>query len=512
MRVMDTDVIIVGAGPTGLMLATELRLAGVRPLVLERRLQHSSVPKASGLGGQILDLLHYRGALEPIFEASGGYHPAARFPFGGVHLDFTQLVDPPMRAMPLPQARLEELLTDRLTTLGGEVHRGHEVIAVEQDERTVTAQVQGPDGPYRVTARFLVGCDGGRSRIRDMAGISFEGTTYPEVNRFATVELPDAVTVLDNGDLDIPGFGRLASGFTRTERGLFAFGAAIPGEPLSVFTTEDELTEYDNDDPLTLPELRASIHRVLGVDLAVANPTRLSRFTFQARQADRYRAGRILLAGDAAHQFPATGIALNAGMLDTVNLAWKLGAAVHGWAPDALLDTYHAERHFAGERTMLHAQAQVALRRGTDPAADALRAVFQELVTDEPALRRMGSMIAGTNFRYSLPNPNGHTLTGAFAPDLPLHTDDGVTTVAALMPPARPVLLDLADRADLRELAADWSDRVDIVQAKTEDRPADLILIRPDAHIAYAATIDEPTDTAAPALREALTRWFGAPA
>jgi hypothetical protein len=243
----------------------------------------------------------------------------------------------------------------------------------------------------------------------------------------------------------------------------------------------------------------------------LGEPTRLTRFTFHARQVERYRDGRILLAGDAAHLFPAPGVALTAGMLDSVNLGWKLAAAIHGWAPSGLLDTYHDERHLAGERTLLHTQAQVALRRGHDPAADALRELFQELLVDEQPLRRIGALIAGSDIRYPLPGHDHHALIGSFAPDLALHTDRGATSVAELMHTARPILLDLADRADLRETALDWRHRVDIPTADTDDRPADALLIRPDAHIAWAATVDEPTDTAAPALREALSDWFGTP-
>ena len=280
---------------------------------------------------------------------------------------------------------------------------------------------------------------------------------------------------------------------------------------MGLYTSEEESAEYDDDEPMTVTELRDSIRRVLGVDLPLGEPTRLTRFTFHARQAERYRDGRILLAGDAAHLFPAPGVALNAGMLDSVNLAWKLAADIHGWAPAGLLDTYHDERHLAGERTMLHTRAQVAMRRGHDPAADALRELFQELLVDEQPLRRIGALIAGSDIRYPLPGPDHHALTGTFAPDLALHTDRGTTSVAELMHTARPVLLDLADRPDLRETARDWQHRVDIHTAETDHRPADALLIRPDAHIAWAATIDEPTDTAAPALREALSGWFGTP-
>ncbi|GAA0838247.1 FAD-dependent monooxygenase [Streptosporangium amethystogenes subsp. fukuiense] len=507
----DTDVIIVGAGPTGLMLAAELRLAGVRPLVLERKPHRRDVPKAGGLGGQILQLLRFRGLLERFEAACTGPVPPPRFPFGGVHLDLTQLTDPPLHALPLPQQQLEQLLDDRAGELDAEIRRGHEVTGISQDDAGVRVDVLCPDGPYQLSARYLVGCDGARSRVRDLAGIGFPGITYPEVNRLAQVTLPDTVTVLGNGDLDVPGFGTIRAGFTRTDHGLLGIGSSPGATSVSLYTIEDESTEYDDDVPMTLTELQDSIHRVLGAHLPLAGSTRLSRFTFKAHQAEHYRKGRILLAGDAAHLFPATGVALNAGLLDAVNLAWKLAADLHGQAPAGLLDTYHTERHLAGVRTMLHTRAQVALRRGHDAAAEALREMFQELVTDEQPLRRMGAMVAGTDIRYPMPGTNPHPLTGTFAPDLTLHTDQGVTSVAELLHPARPILLDLASRPDLREIAQDWRDRVDIRTAKTDERPADALLIRPDAHIAWAAPIDEPDGTATPSLREALSAWFGTP-
>ncbi|GGU55605.1 FAD-dependent monooxygenase [Lentzea flava] len=499
---MNTDVIIAGAGPAGLMLAAELRLAGVRPLVLERQPRRRDTPKAGGLGGQVLELLRYRGLLDRFEAACTEPRPAPRFPFGGVHLDFTQLADPPMHALPLPQQLLEKLLDERADELGVDIHRGHEVVGVSQDADAVTADVQGPDGPYQVTARYLVGCDGARSRVRGWAGIGFPGTTYPEVNRLAQVTLPAEVTVLDNGALEVAGSGVVNAGFTRTDGGLFGVGASPASKVVSVYTIEDETTEYDDDVPMTVAELQESIQRVLGVHLPVGEAHRLSRFTFQARRAESFRAGRVFLAGDAAHLFPATGIAINAGMLDAVNLAWKLAAEVQGWAPAGLLDTYNDERQHAVERTLLHSQAQVALRRAHDPAAQALRELFQELLSDEQPLRRMGELVAGSDIRY----PGSHALTGAFVPDLTLHTDQGVTSVAELMHAARPVFLDLAGRVDLLELVQG----VDVHTAKTDDRPADALLIRPDGHVAWAAAVDEPADTAAPALREALTRWFGA--
>jgi 2-polyprenyl-6-methoxyphenol hydroxylase-like FAD-dependent oxidoreductase len=507
---MDADVIIVGAGPTGLMLAGELGLAGVRSLVLERQPQIRDVPKAGGLSGQILQLLRYRGELGRFRAASTDPIPALRLPFGGLHVDFTLLPEPPMDLLPLPQPRLERVLDERAREVGAEIRRGQEVVGLSQDDTAVTAHVRGSDGQFRVSAPYMVGCDGAHSRVRDLADIPFPGTTYPEVQRLAQVTVPESVTVLENGDIEVAGVGRIPFGFTPTERGLFAVGSTNPAL-MGLFTSEAETADYDDDEPMTVTELRDSIRRVLGVDLPLGEPTRLTRFTFHARHVERYRHGRIFVAGDAAHLFPAPGVALNAGMVDSVNLGWKLAAAIHGWAPANLLDTYHDERHLAGERTLLHTRAQVALRRGHDPAAAALRELFLELMRDEQPLRRIGALIAGTDISYPPPGPDHHALTGTFAPDLMLRTDNGATSVAELMHDARPVLLDLADRRDLRDTARDWQPRIDIHTADTDHRPADAILIRPDAHIAWAAAIDEPTDTAAPALRDALSIWFGAP-
>jgi 2-polyprenyl-6-methoxyphenol hydroxylase-like FAD-dependent oxidoreductase len=410
----------------------------------------------------------------------------------------------------VPQPRLELLLGELAGELGAEIRRGHKLVGLGQDDGAVNAEVRGAVGAYAVTARYLVGCDGGRSLVRDLAGIPFPGTTFPEIQRLGQTTIPESVAVLENGDLEVAGVGRIPFGFTPTERGVFATGSANP-ERLGVYTSEEESADYDDDEPMTLTELRDSIRRVLGVDLPLGEPTRLTRFTYHARHVERYRDGRIFLAGDAAHLFPAGGVALNAGMIDSVNLGWKLAAEIHGWAPDGLLDTYHDERRLAAERTLLHTRAQWALRRGHDQAADALRELFLELATDEQPLRRIGALIAGTDVRYPCPNPNLHALTGTFAAGLTMHTGEGPTTVAELANTQRPLLLDLADRPDLRQTARGWRHRIDIRPVSTEDRPVDALLIRPDAYVAWAAAIDEPDNTAAPSLREALSHWFGEP-
>jgi hypothetical protein len=234
----------------------------------------------------------------------------------------------------------------------------------------------------------------------------------------------------------------------------------------------------------------------------------MTRFSYSAKQADTYRDGRAFLAGDAAHLFPAGGVAVNAGMLDAANLAWKLAASVHGWAPPGLLNTYSEERRTAAERTLLHTRAQVALRRGFGPGGDALRALFLELTTDEQPLRRLGALMAGTD--VGPPTSAAHSLVDTFVTDQALAVAHHDPRFAGVLRKGQPVLLDLADRAHLRQLAGEWGDRVAIVSANIPERPADALLIRPDALIAWAAAVDEPGDTAQPGLREALTTWFGA--
>jgi 2-polyprenyl-6-methoxyphenol hydroxylase-like FAD-dependent oxidoreductase len=504
------DVVVVGAGPTGLMLAGELGRAGLRSLLLERRPEPSELAKAGGLAGQILQLLHYRGELDRFRLAStdpARPEPVPRFPFGGVHLDFTRLGHPPMGALLLPQPRLEAVLAERALEHGAEVRRGHEVVGLRQDEDAVTVEVHGPAGSYELDTQFLVGCDGGRSRVRELAGIPFPGTSFPEVERLASVTVPESVTVLADGGLDVPGVGTIPFGYTATERGVFACSGT--DGTMGVYTAEVEATEYDDDVPMTVAELSASVRRVLGVDLPLGEPLRMTRFGYSARQADTYRAGRVFLAGDAAHLFPAGGVAVNAGMLDAANLAWKLAGAVRGWAPRGLLDTYTDERRAAAERTLLHTRAQVALRRAHGPEGDALRALFLELGSDEPALRRLGALMSGTD--VGPPQPASHPLVGTVATDRVLHADHRDPRLAGVLRHGRPVLLDLADRADLREAADPWADRVDVTGVALDGPPADAVLLLPDARIAWAASADEPAATAAPSLREALTAWCGEP-
>ena len=220
--------------------------------------------------------------------------------------------------------------------------------------------------------------------------------------------------LLENGDLEVAGVGRIAFGFTRTERGVFALGSTDPAL-LGVFTSEEETADYDDDEPMTVAELRDSIRRVLGVDLPLGEPTRLTRFTFHARHVERYRDGRIMLAGDAAHLFPAPGVALNAGMMDSVNLGWKLAAAVDGWAPAGLLDTYHEERHSPASARCSTPGPRWRCGVGTTRPPSRSGSCSRNSSATSSRLRRIGALIAGTDIRYPIPNPNDHALTGTFA-------------------------------------------------------------------------------------------------
>ena len=466
---VDADVVVAGAGPVGLMLACELHLAGVGSLVLERLPEPSQVPKANGLVGQVVQLLDHRGLLERFAAGAPFAGPTASFQFGGLPLDLARLDSSPLHILPIPQPRLERLLGDRARELGVEIRRGHELRALAQDDEGVTADVRGPSGDRRLRARHLVGCDGAHSAVRKQAGIDFPGLAGRGVTRIGHVRLPDELVVPGTRELDVPGVGRLRPGFNRTPRGTFAVMSFEPGVHVLASIEADGAPD-DPAAPMTLDELRASVRRVLGADLPMGEPRWLSRNAGQSRLAVRYRSGRVLLAGDAAHLFAAGGAALNAGLMDSVNLAWKLGGVLRGWAPPGLLDTYEAERRAVGERVLVHTRAQAALMApGED--VDALRQVVGELLRHEQSLRHVAELLHGPDVRQGGSGPGAHPLAGRWAPDVPLDTRGGATRLAELMRRARPVLLDLADRSALRAEVRGWGDRVDVVAASSPRPP-----------------------------------------
>lgn len=510
------DVVVAGGGPVGLMMACELRLAGVRCVVLERLSERDETPKANGLVGQVVEMLDRRGMLESFSAGAPFVGPVPFFQFGALPLDLRRLGTSPLHVLPIPQMRLERLLEERALELGAEVLRGHEIAGFSQYENGVRVKVAGPDGAYLLCTRYLVGSDGAHSTVRKQAGITFPGTTGDHVSRIGDVILHESVVVPETGELEVPGLGRLRPGFTRTETGVFAFASFTPGV-YRVSATEWGRPPVDREAPVTVSKLQESVHRVLGVDLPVGEARWLSRTSGNSRQAERYRSGRIFLVGDAAHVFSgAGGPALNLGLQGAVNLGWKLAAAVRGWSPFGLLDTYHSERHPIGERVLAHTRAQSALMAPGEEVT-ALREVFGELLEQEQTLRHVAEMLHGSDVRYDTCADGAehsleHPLVGRFAPDLPLLTGDSKKMrVAELMCEARPVLLDLADRTDLIAAVKGWVDRVDVISARCEWQPAsaDALLIRPDGYVAWAAPANDDPDSDREGLLRALATWFG---
>jgi 2-polyprenyl-6-methoxyphenol hydroxylase-like FAD-dependent oxidoreductase len=499
---VDVDVVVAGGGPAGLLLASELRLGGAEPVVLERLPAPTGLSKALFLVGRVVEALDHRGLLERLDAGSVPAAAYSRFAhLGGIPLEVSQLIESaPSGYFPAPvparQAQVEAVLEARARELGADVRRGHELVGLSQDQDAVTVEVRGPEGTYPLRARYLVGCDGAHSLVRKQAGIGFPGTAPTQLHWLGEVMLAEA-------DL-----GRLPQQIERTATGLFTvipLGGGVHRIVVSEWTRPPE--HPDRDIPPIIEELRAAVRRVAGIDLQMRQPRWLSRFTDAARQADRYRAGRVLVAGDAAHiQLPAGGPGMSTALQDVINLGWKLAAQVKGWAAPGLLDTYHAERHPAGQRMLSFVRAQgVLLSPGEHVTA--LRELVGEMLTHEQALRYVVDRLLGLDIRYDLAADGAsvHPLVGGWAPDLPLRAEGGDTRLATLMHGARPVLLDLSADGRLRAAAASWTDRVQTTVARS-DGPLEGILVRPDGYVAWAAA---PGDHDTHTLRHALQKWFG---
>jgi 2-polyprenyl-6-methoxyphenol hydroxylase-like FAD-dependent oxidoreductase len=498
------DVVIAGAGPNGLLLACELALAGVRPVVLDALPGPSSEPKANGLVGQVVRMLDLRGLYREFTGDPNPPQPVYGWIFAAMTLNFSEVPDNPMYALPIQQPRVVRLLEKRARDLGVDVRWAHELTGLRQEANSVGVTVSSPEREYRIDAGYLVGADGGRSLVRKAVGIGFPGYTSKTVGRLAHVQIPDGLRRADGG-IEVPGFGRIAFGHTRLDCGGLIYAEFEPGR--SLFGTI-EFGPPVEDKPMSLAELRESARRVLGVDLPFEEPKgpgphALRRINGQnTRHAERYRDGRVLLLGDAAHVHSAMGgPGLNLGLQDAMNLGWKLAAEVTGTAPAGLLDTYQSERHPVGQRVMMHSMSQTALM-APGPEVAALRTLMGELFAIPDVARHMAKLLAGNDVRYDV--GDDHRLSGWLVPDLTL--DDG-RRVAELLHDARPVLLDL-DGA-VADTARGWTDRVDTVSASIAEHPAAALLIRPDGYVAWAADEFGPADEAA--LRGALQRWFGTP-
>ncbi|MGB3329406.1 MAG: FAD-dependent monooxygenase [Thermomicrobiales bacterium] len=481
----DHAVIVVGAGPTGLMLAGELALAGVEVVVIERRPnQDVAGVRARGVHARTIEVFDQRG-LADRFLAEGT--PVQNAGFGWIRLDMS---DAPSRypfGLALWQKHIERILAGWIADLGVPVLRGQEVIGCSQDESGVTVDLSG--GASR-RARWLVGCDGGRSVVRKAAGIAFPGWDATISHVIAGVEFAEE-----------PQWG-----LHRDEHGIHSIAREDGEDAVQVMLTEPVPATAETP---TLDDLRALLTGVYGTDFGVHSPRWISRFSDMARQAETYRAGRILLAGDAAHiHYPTGGQGLNLGVQDAVNLGWKLAQVVDGRAAEALLDTYHAERHPVGARVIRNTLAQVALLR-TDPQTEALRESVGTMLAMEEPRRVFAGMMSGLDIHYDL--GEGHPLLGRRMPDIDLVTDAGPTRVYSLLHAARPILIRFA-RGEPIDLGA-WSGLVASVEA-TSDGPWALpvigpvdapsaVLIRPDGYVAWVGEGD------ARGLRDALVRWCG---
>ncbi|QHC22245.1 FAD-dependent monooxygenase [Streptomyces sp. GS7] len=493
------NVVIAGGGPVGLLLAGELRLHGIATLVLEQAQPGQGEPRMLSLHARTLESLDRRGLLSDFAAAQDGVGGLAdyrrrlndhgtRGHFAGIYqLGRNEAEAEQPHGLMLPREIVKELLGKRAEALGAVVRHGQEVIGLAQDEAGVTVTIRTAEGSYPLRADFLVGCDGGRSTVRKSAGIAFPGTG------------PSVVSRMGRGVFEVEGGGELPAGWQRTEGGWYM---RMPDGRIAV--TEWEVPD-DLESPVTVEELTESIHRVTGRRVTLSAPEHVTRFTDSARQASRYRAGRVLLAGDAAHiHFPAGGQGVNLGMQDAFNLGWKLAAQCRGGAPEGLLDSYGAERHPVAARVLHNTRAQVALMR-PGPQVDALREMFVDLMGMDEVNTYLSEIIYGTGIRYGSA-PDDHPLVGTFARDLSLTAPGGPTRLAELLRPGRPLLLGLNGGGSAALDAADpWSDRVTVVRAEAERPYAAALLVRPDGYLAWAA---EGAVDAGP-LRAALTAWCG---
>lgn len=486
---MDTDVIIVGAGPTGLMLAIELRLGGADVVVLERLAEPTGQSRGLGFTARAMEVFDQRGLL----PAFGGLETSALGHFGGIRFDYTVLEGAHFGARGIPQYRTEQVLQGRALELGAIIRRGRELTAYTEHADGVEATALTDDGEEQLSARYLVGCDGGQSTVRRLAGIGFPGTDATR-----GMYLADVV----EGDLKSRFLGeRLANGMVMAaplEEGVDRVIVAEHGTPAG---DRGEVPDFS--------EVADAWERITGQSIHGAKATWVSSFTDATRQAEEYRRGRALLVGDAAHiHLPAGGQGLSVGVQDAVNLGWKLAATVRGGAPEGLLDTYHAERHPVGARLLMNTRAQGMLFLGGQEV-DPLRELFSELMEYEVVRRHLAGMISHLDVRYDF-GTGDHPLLGARLPNLPLTLPGGEPRTVELLHSAQGVLIDLGSGSDARDAAARWKDRVLTVTARApEDSPlggAGAVLVRPDGYVAWVAA--EPDS---PALEEVLRRWFGEP-
>jgi len=497
-QMTEHAVVIAGGGPTGLMLAGELALAGVDVAIVERRAsQHLPGSRAGGLHARTLEILDQRGIVDRFLSEGQKAQTAG---FASTRLDISDFPTRHPYGLGLWQKHIERILAGWIDELGVKIYRARDVNGFAQDEDGVDVEVS--DGQH-LRAKYLVGCDGGRSLIRKTAGIDFPGWDPSTSALLAEVEMTEEPEL----------------GIRRTPSGTHAIGKVeyeikngeviySKGGTVGVMLTEPSV---GNTSEPTLRDLSEGLIAVYGTDYGIHNPTWITRFTDMTRQAATYRDRRILLAGDAAHvHSPVGGQGLNTGVQDALNLGWKLAQVVKGISPDSLLDTYHAERHPVAARVLRKTMAQVALMR-PDDRIEAVRDTVSELLSMDEPRKRFAAMMTGLDIHYDL-GP-GHPLLGRRMPDLDIVTANGPRRVFTLLHDARPILLNLGEPGGVA--IGPWADRVQSVDAKYDgawELPVigaisapTAVLIRPDGYVAWVR------DRTEVGLVDALTTWFGPP-
>ncbi len=472
------DVIVAGGGPTGVMLASELRLHGVHALVLEKEMEPTRVVRALGLHVRSIEVMDQRGLLER-FLAHGQQYPVGGF-FAAIPKPSPDRLDTAHPyVLGIPQPIVERLLTEHAIELGAEIRRGCELVGLSQDDHGVTVELA--DGT-QLRSRYLVGCDGGRSTMRKLLGVGFPG------------EPTRVDTLLGEMEVAAPA-ETLAAVVAEVRKTQKRFGAGSFGDGVYRVVVPAEGVAGDRSVPPTFEEFKQQLRVFAGTDFGVHSPRWLSRFGDATRLAERYRTGRVLLAGDAAHIHPPLGgQGLNLGIQDAFNLGWKLAAEVNGWAPEGLLDSYHTERHPVAADVLVNTRAQMELM-STEPGPRAVRRLLSELMDFEEVNRYLIEKITAIGVRYDF--GEGHELLGRRMREVGLKRG----RLYELTHGGRGLLLDQTGRLSV----AGWADRVDHVVDVSEELDVPAALLRPDGHVAWAG--EDQAD-----LLSQIPRWFGAPA